>query len=225
MTDTSPRSTPRGWLRFSLRFLLLCVTAFAIGFPIWYRWPYEEVELHYPPKAGKPDTSQPPYRRNTKTWQRSWGSLQPRIVKSVSELLGKSQYKEIQYFQDGVWHGPFYRYVKGKLLESGHFRHGSRDGEWEHYPNGDPWPRFTAHWRQGRLDGLYQVEFGDGRKSQVLFAAGRVANDNGRALPNFLFERLQAGAVDNPKIADELKAQIPMGVDFVETPLKDAIAF
>jgi len=30
-------------LQFSLRLLMLALTAFAIGFPIWYRWPYQTV--------------------------------------------------------------------------------------------------------------------------------------------------------------------------------------
>src|SRR5262245_24123007 len=56
-------TNPRSWLRprFSLRVLLLAVTAFAIGFPIWYRWPYEE----RPPFIGARDV--------VITWQRQWG--------------------------------------------------------------------------------------------------------------------------------------------------------
>ena len=33
---------PRRWFQFSLRLLLIAFTAFAIGFPIWYRWPYQK---------------------------------------------------------------------------------------------------------------------------------------------------------------------------------------
>ena len=43
-TPTAPRRWPLR-PRFSLRLLLLGVTAFAVGFPIWYRWPYVEEEL------------------------------------------------------------------------------------------------------------------------------------------------------------------------------------
>jgi hypothetical protein len=47
---------PHRWLprpQFSLRLLLLAVTTFAIGFPIWYRWPIEEVTLEYPRISAK----------------------------------------------------------------------------------------------------------------------------------------------------------------------------
>jgi hypothetical protein len=42
MANTSDTSRRRFSLRYSLRVLLLGLTAFAIGFPVWYRRPYEE---------------------------------------------------------------------------------------------------------------------------------------------------------------------------------------
>ena len=48
MTTATPTAAPRrSRLQFGLRMLLLGLTAFAIGFPIWYRWPFEEVEQKY----------------------------------------------------------------------------------------------------------------------------------------------------------------------------------
>src|SRR5205809_4736 len=53
-------------LQFSLRLLLIAFTAFAIGFPIWYRWPYQEVrEEHI--RVG------PSILRSVVHWQRQWG--------------------------------------------------------------------------------------------------------------------------------------------------------
>ena len=43
MTQPAAEPAKRRWsprLQFSLRVLLLAITAFAIGFPIWFRWPY-----------------------------------------------------------------------------------------------------------------------------------------------------------------------------------------
>src|SRR5262245_8824939 len=42
-TSPAPPARRTRWgLRFSLRLLLAAFTAFAVGFPIWYRWPYQE---------------------------------------------------------------------------------------------------------------------------------------------------------------------------------------
>ena len=72
MTDTITPHPNRRWtlrLQFSLRLLLLALTAFAIGFPIWYRWPFEETDYQYP--GG--DKTRPPMGKSVKTWRRSWG--------------------------------------------------------------------------------------------------------------------------------------------------------
>src|SRR5262245_11201972 len=78
---TAPPANPparHSRLQFSLRLLLLAFTAFAIGFPIWYRWPYTEEELRYPGKRDstgqwKQDTTKPPLRRIVRTFRRTWG--------------------------------------------------------------------------------------------------------------------------------------------------------
>src|SRR5207302_9939835 len=58
---------PRRWrLQFSLRLLLLAITAFAIGFPIWYRWPYREQTLQR-------DATGAVVAKRITTWQRQWG--------------------------------------------------------------------------------------------------------------------------------------------------------
>jgi len=49
--------------RFSLRLLLLALTAFAVGFPIWYRWPYEKRVT----VCGQALVT---------TWRRQWGGTQ-----------------------------------------------------------------------------------------------------------------------------------------------------
>src|SRR4051794_22929186 len=67
MASTSsvrPRPTR---LQFSLRLLLIVFTGFAIGFPIWYRWPYQEVHEE-PVRAQGACIS-----RSVVHWQRQWG--------------------------------------------------------------------------------------------------------------------------------------------------------
>src|SRR5437868_6478456 len=64
--STIPGPPRHSWLRlqFSLRVLLLAFTAFAVGFPIWYRWPYREEEILSPG---------PTKERRVTSWQRQWG--------------------------------------------------------------------------------------------------------------------------------------------------------
>src|SRR5438034_10302208 len=66
--QTSSALRPRATrLQFSLRLLLLAITAFAIGFPIWYRWPYQEVLDERDPLT-RAVTS-----KRILNWQRQWG--------------------------------------------------------------------------------------------------------------------------------------------------------
>ena len=87
-------------LRYSLRMLLLALTAFAIGFPIWYRWyrlPYEEEVSKAARRKGAPVFKQ------TVTWQRQWGG-------------GRLK------------HGPESHYMDGELLERTMYRDGQPHG-------------------------------------------------------------------------------------------------
>src|SRR5437867_4093189 len=68
MSDAASISRPSPWrLQFSLRLLLFAFTAFAIGFPIWYRWPYRETREQRDPATGKL------WSTRIITWQRQWG--------------------------------------------------------------------------------------------------------------------------------------------------------
>jgi hypothetical protein len=87
------------WLRpqFSLHMLLLAVTAFAIGFPIWYRWPYEEViQL---------DASGQQLVQRATTWQRQWGGGGLRHGPQRIIIDGKTF--SVTSYENGRKHGPF----------------------------------------------------------------------------------------------------------------------
>ena len=94
----------RSWLlpRFSLRVLLLAVTAFAIGFPIWYRWPYEEVEKLSSPVTvtGKPIE----YTRIT-TWQRQWGG--GRLKHGPEQAIIAGLTVSLTTYRNGRKHGQY----------------------------------------------------------------------------------------------------------------------
>jgi len=127
MTDASP--PPRRWrLRFSLRMLLLVVTAFAIGFPIWYRWPFEETEYRYP--GG--DKTKPPIGSSLKTWRRTWGGGKVQHGRTVTEST-RDATKTIEHFEEGKRHGKYEAYRRGTLIRTGQYEDGKREGTWFDY--------------------------------------------------------------------------------------------
>lgn len=228
---TSSLAPRRRRLQFSLRLLLLALTAFAIGFPVWYRWPYDKTELIYPNGvvtiAGNqrwgPDKSQPPAGRVVRTWQRPWGSLRLHHVRTEFEQF-EMQLKVVQHHIDGNTsnHGPHLVMEKGKVKCTGQFDRTLRTGTWVHYSHG---AKFTARWSQGLLDGLYEIEREDGRKSQVLFAKGRVISQDGRPVTNVLLDRLVALPIDSDLMAEQLRGVMPVDIELIETPLKDAASY
>src|SRR5262245_6824941 len=156
----------RSRLQFSLRLLLAVFTAFAIGFPIWYRWPYEEVEVVYPKTRSvgeaimtlrEPDKTQPPDCRITNTWQRNWGSLRPSHIRTVTETF-EIHLRQVQHYRDGQLHGPSEFWMRDTPFQVGQYEHGQRSGEWVDYRGYGDFPKSTARWSRGRLDGPYVME-------------------------------------------------------------------
>src|SRR6187455_2826305 len=115
MNMEKPNSRPRWrWprLQFSLRLLLLAFTAFAIGFPIWYRWPYEETTVQKDPTGAAVAT-----RRSTV--QRQWGG--GRLPHGPNRLiLSPGDVEVTEHYVHGNKHGPFtIRDAKGRQSASG----------------------------------------------------------------------------------------------------------
>jgi hypothetical protein len=132
-------NAPRSWLRprFSLRVLLLAVTAFAIGFPVWYRWPYEEVEILPPSGRGKPVVEQ-----RITTWQRQWGG-EP-LKHGPHRIVRDGKTFELTTYRNGRKHGQYYLTFgdpKDAAL-SGQFVDDEMDGVWSEIVNGRK--RFTT---------------------------------------------------------------------------------
>src|SRR5262245_57943128 len=119
-------SKARRWLnpRFSLKVLLLAFTAVAIGFPIWYRWPYTE-ESQLPE-----DTSRPPTFKIVTTWRRTWGGGREKHGPETRVTPdGKS--RVVTHYKNGVKSGPYAEYFDDVLRLSGQFMAGERSGEWK----------------------------------------------------------------------------------------------
>src|SRR4029434_4006687 len=94
--------TPRSWPRprYSLRVLLLAFTAFAIGFPVWYRWPYEEVE-----GTGRNGSLR---AERITTWQRQWGG--GRLKHGPERTAMGNQTYKLATYRNGQKNGPFEDY-------------------------------------------------------------------------------------------------------------------
>ena len=149
-TSTKPLTGSRLPLRFSLRVLLLAVTAFAIGFPAWYRWPYTEEELQYPSRRGQPDKTQPPNGRVVTTWQRQWGG--GRSKNGGQWIYYDGQLNTFVTLRDGVRHGPFVNF--GHSRREGMYSDGEMHGEIRRFQN-DELVEVTNYHR-GRKEGPYQ---------------------------------------------------------------------
>ena len=185
-------------LRFSLRLLLVAVTAFAIGFPIWYRWPYEEEEVRYAmDAAGKPDLSRPPDTRRVITWQRQWGR-------------GLEKHGEERY------------YLGGTLVQTKTYWLGEKDGTWSYFGY-DGKETTRLKYRQGRLvrietkgrNGVRrEIEFPDGAGTYLLLFDGVATEDR-------LARLVAQGAFNERRINDQL--QHLTDIEFVDIPLKDGI--
>lgn len=205
--NTASSSPPRSRrLQFSLRLLLLGITAFAIGFPIWYRWPYEETRVVGPGATV------------TTVWQRQFGGERlkhGRETRTQGKLVQSSNYRR------GKSHGPYMLSISGEPIEEGQFVDGKREGVWKRtFKPGTSWAT-TARYHQGLLDGTLEAQLPNGITSAA-FVAGRLVSLNGRPVEDHLFDVLKSGVMDE-RTTRELK--LTTDVDFVETPLFDVAEY
>lgn len=227
--DPSAKPTHRhSWLqpRFSLRLLLLAVTGFAIGFPIWYRWPYQEVAQESPANA-------PRVVRQITTWQRQWGGGRRKHGLELWEVNGEVVASTT--FKNGLRHGPYdSENVQGQYVDD------LKEGTWTG-------PDRTSTWHRGKLHGPYEIRLRDPsaqfrkRKSaadrfanpawavteslhvfKLEFTSGRLTQFNGQPASNRLFDLLEGDAIDRVTQAELTK---PTTLDVIEMPIKDVALF
>jgi hypothetical protein len=155
-TATEPKRR-RSWLRprFSLRTALLALTAFGVGFPVWYRWPYQEVEILSPSGFGRPVGE-----KRITTWQRQWGGGKRKH--GSERRLRDGQTMTQTNYRDGKKHGFYIEYsleitpIKSRPTYSrtaeptttGQYVDGMKEGVWT-YSRGSSVAKLT--WRQDQL--------------------------------------------------------------------------
>jgi len=205
-------SPPSRWRpQFSLRVALLLFTAFAVGFPLWYRWPHEETEYWTLPGA------QPPVMQIT-TWQRQWGG--GRLKHGLQRALAGGEVFDSVMYKQGKKHGPAMRMnPDGKLEVVGHYLEDMKEGTWVAWDSG---PKRTSTWLHDKLEGPYEIEMADGRQFHLLFAGGRLTHFNGHPAHNRLFDLREAGSLDE-RLARELT--LPTTLEMVEVPLRDCMMY
>jgi hypothetical protein len=229
-----PRRSP---LQFSLRLLLIAFTAFAIGFPVWYRWPYKEVatdtadnrssqfvyERLHPfggattfPRAARRQSIAATTVTRTTTWQRQWGG--GRLKQGVERVVSPVSERSTIYGR-GRKHGPYSeRNAEGDLEVKGQFIDGLKEGVWTYkYPSS----KRMAIWHRDRLDGPYEIELPE-MKLSFTFADGRLTHYNGQPARNRLFDLLEAGQIDN-RTAAELRQETI--IDFTNQQLVEALDY
>src|SRR5262245_39496345 len=142
MNDSS-RALGRRWrLQFSLRLLLAAFTSFAIGFPIWYRWPYQEAESLAAGDRAVRITA----------WQRQWGG--GRLKHGPERLIVNGQTAELTTYLRGRKEGPYWN---GRL--TGQFANDMREGVWT---DDSQWFRRVETWHRDLLEGPAKIELPDG---------------------------------------------------------------
>jgi hypothetical protein len=137
-------STPtirRSWLRprYSLRVLLLAFTAFAIGFPVWYRWPYEEIEDL---ADGAPIRAW-----RITTWQRQWGGERLRHGPERVEFPGQLQI--VTTYANGRKNGLYWMrgMVVNPAFESGQYADDEKEGVWTELDRDE---KIVTTWHHGK---------------------------------------------------------------------------
>ena len=204
--SATPVRRSRFALRFSLRVLFAAFTAVAIGFPLWYRWPYEDVVVRTP-TAGDPFANYKEFRQIT-SWQRQWGGGKLRHGSSRTARDGITSSETM--FRAGKRHGPYRSFfITGPLARQGQYFDDKEDGSWTHY-NEDGSVKATFTWRRGVLDGRATITDRSGHY-RLVYQAGRVVEVNDKPVEHRLNVLADAEA-DSPAIRESLKDVIGLAI-------------
>jgi hypothetical protein len=133
----SAKKLPRRWFspRFSLRMLILLVTAAAIGSAFWWRWPVTRITVK---RLGSQEF------RETYTYHRGFSGNLIKHGMHRTTIDGELDLEE--HYSEGVRHGPYRK--AGQATATGEFAAGKRHGIWE-FTSGQQ--SLTYEFKKGRL--------------------------------------------------------------------------
>lgn len=178
-------------LQFSLKWLLIGLTAAAVGVAIWARWPFAvetkfetSLWLEGAERTERGSVARMRSSREVAYYHRLLGGKQ--VQHGTSELFGESGKRLVlRTYREGVLHGEYREwYSGGQERSKGTYFRGWKDGEWEFLRQ----PRF-AHtkdnfrnvqtWQRGIPQGEWRWEDGNGKVHlRALYERGRVTHVN-----------------------------------------------
>lgn len=234
--DMKPRR--RGFSpRFSLKMLMLAVTAAAVAAAFWWRWPVTQTTEN---KQGSRVTME------TFTYHRG---LRGNLIKhGVHRTMIDGEVDLEEYYREGVLHGPYRR--SGIII--GEYYLGKQHGTWEFLPRpdevrdltpttyDDPFggpPRIRVkpkdlpaheayrveeHWNRGKRDGLFQWWDHTGKLCfSHEFKNDRLVNPQHNPMESLLLKRIANGSLKDQKLQHTLLQRCD--VNYVETPLQEVL--
>jgi hypothetical protein len=133
----------------------LFISAFAVGFPVVYRWPFQDEEFRYPlGNDGRPDLTKPPNAKIVTTWRRTWGGGSEKHGRRVTQNLNSSMLT-VEHYERDLRHGAFTAYIDNEIVANGRYFAGQRDGTWVFRAPGID-GQTTIQWHKGRVHGLWE---------------------------------------------------------------------
>ncbi len=224
--DKKPR---RRWLspRFSLKMLMLAVTAAAVGAAFWWRWPVTQTTEK---KQGSSITTE------TFTYHRGlWGNL---IKHGVHRITRDGNVELEEFYREGLLHGP-YRRIWGMGSITGEWYLGERDGTWKYEP-ADYLPpeqrlRSEQRWNRGKRELIKRWDHTGKLLLGLEFKNDRLIGAEQCESASLLAKRIADGTLDDQKpfgkrrgpggksvtIMDALLMDVDL--DYAETPLGEVI--
>lgn len=224
--STADKKSRRRWFspRFSLRMLMLLVTAAAVGSAFWWRWPVTQT-------TDRARGIQ--VLRETFTYHRG---LRGELIKhGVHRETVAGEVILEEYYREGVLHGPYRKSSYGEVI-TGEYYAGKQHGTWEFLPRPDevrdrtvtqyekPFGvyRVEEHWNLGKRDGLFQWWDHTGKLCfSHEFKNDKLMTPQNNPTGNLLLKRIADGTLNDQELEHILLQRCDM--EYHELPLKEVI--
>lgn len=212
-TPSITEKKPRRWFspRFSLKMLMLAVTAAAVGAAFWWRWPVTQTTEK---KQG--------LRVTTETFTYHRGLRGNLIKHGVHRITRDGKVEMEEYYREGLLHGPYRRggWVTGEYFlgeKHGIWRYERQDRSTEEIS------RTEEHWNRGKRDGLFQCWDAGGKlRFGFEFKNGRLISAQNSPSGSLLAQRAADGSFKNQKLVDAIFSDVDL--HYEDCPLEEAIA-
>ena len=211
-SDASSRPGKAFRPRFRLATLLVFVTLAAVGSWYWWRRPFE---VEHEGLNGE-------VVREVETVRRLWGG---KTIRSGPVVGYDNRGRKIaeSHYREGVLHGRSTTWFgDGRIREEGEYADGKKEGPWIRYSRQRA--KSVASWSQGVPDDIWEwYDVMGKRRYEARFASGRLVVPLPQEFEGGLAQCLMDGRIGDANVV--LMLLSPSEMEFVETPLKDAIDY